>query len=42
MKSCYEVGCLFADKKTGTCDDECCVAHPVNVERNKNVVNLTF
>lgn len=31
MQTCYEIGCPFADKKTGTCKDKCCIAHPSNL-----------
>lgn len=28
LLTCFEVGCPLADPKTGTCEDECCIAHP--------------
>jgi len=28
MKTCYDVGCPFADKETGACNDVSCLAHP--------------
>ena len=30
LPTCFECGCPLADEKTGTCEDECCIAHPKN------------
>lgn len=31
MPTCIDAGCPLADPKTGTCQDECCIAHPKNL-----------
>lgn len=30
MATCYEVGCPFSDKESGTCEDKSCIVHPDN------------
>lgn len=31
LPTCHDVGCELADKTTGTCKDESCIAHPTNL-----------
>lgn len=35
-KTCYEAGCPFADKTTGSCNDKSCLAHPENTQNRKD------
>lgn len=31
--SCYEMDCPLASEEKGTCDDDTCLSHPSNIEK---------